>query len=703
MGAGPRHDTLDQIASLAAGMLAAPVALVTLVERDRQLFLAGHGLDATETGRAESFCGHCITSQSPLRVADSIEDPRFAMNPLVLGPPHVRSYLGIPLFAGPAQSAIGTLCAIDSRPRAWSPEEEQRLRMLAALAERYLDDVGVRRAWESSPLSMLTLDGTGRCVRANPAFSRMLGHPSHAALDGPLAAHVIAADRGVLSAMIRHVVTHRESPTRRELRFVRLNGEIVHGGTSMAPELDHPDHVVCVIRDISLERRSTAQSGVVAQVRSELGLPLARARSLARALAVGGSDAQGDRPASEPSPDAPLLRQLDEFDAILDARLGDISARARAEEELHASEQRLRAVMEHVLGPLLVIDDRGRIVDANRAAMDELGWPYEELVGASLRRVFPAFSDEACRRWFDERAERAGGELATGSRDAQFVRRDGTARTFELRMLAMEWNGPGRMVLLLRDVTAAQAREATLVRERDDLEVRVRTGNEALTALQKVERALESSLEEKETLLKEIHHRVKNNLQMVSSLLTLQMDQMPDERARELLVDSVRRVRSMALIHQHLYGTASLERIDLGTYARDLAESLRAALSPNTALRVDADSVEVRVELAAPVCLILNELITNALKYGGRPADRAASLPKDAPDATADVLVEVRVEGNRVTVRVRDRGPGLPHGFDFKRGNSLGLQLVTTLTRQIRGRIAARSEGGAVFELEFSR
>jgi two-component sensor histidine kinase len=269
----------------------------------------------------------------------------------------------------------------------------------------------------------------------------------------------------------------------------------------------------------------------------------------------------------------------------------------------------------------------------------------------------------------------------------------------------MDWNGPGRLVLLARDVTAAVARETSLAQQRDDLEVRMRTNVLALSELQKMESVLKENLDEKETLLKEIHHRVKNNLQMVASLLTLQMDQMPDATSRALLADSVRRVRSMALIHQHLYGSVSLERVDLGAYARNLAETLRMTLAPSARLFIDADPVEVSIDRAAPVGLLLNELLTNALKYGvsrqgAEPGPPPMATDHEVPDAW-QVRVDVAEVDGQVELVVRDRGPGLPEGFALQGHPSLGLQLVTSLVRQLRGRVQASSDGGAVFRVTF--
>ena len=214
-----------------------------------------------------------------------------------------------------------------------------------------------------------------------------------------------------------------------------------------------------------------------------------------------------------------------------------------------------------------------------------------------------------------------------------------------------------------------------------------------LTERHRMEQAVTQSLQEKETLLKEIHHRVKNNLQIISSLLQLQVDRVPSAEARGALEESVHRVRSMALIHQQLYGAASLERVDLAVYAEQLSEPLRRALAPNARLKLVAPSIEVTVEHAVPFGLILNELLTNAFKYGVPPGG--------SPDAPCDVTLTLEYDDGMLRLTVQDRGPGLPAGFDVAQGASLGLLLVRTLTRQLRGTFEAFNAGGACFRLSF--
>ena len=210
-----------------------------------------------------------------------------------------------------------------------------------------------------------------------------------------------------------------------------------------------------------------------------------------------------------------------------------------------------------------------------------------------------------------------------------------------------------------------------------------------------VHEATARSLHEKQVLLKEIHHRVKNNLQIISSLLNLQSEQVADDQARLLLTESVYRVRSMALIHEQLYGIESLSSVDLATYAADLIRSAGTALAPGALIRLHCEGeVRVGIDQAVPIGLILNELLTNALKYG-----RSST---GGPE-THEVDIRVSSRGGTFQLVVSDKGAGLPEGFDLARSRSLGLELVRSLTRQLRGMVHATSDGGTTFDLRFPR
>jgi two-component sensor histidine kinase len=205
------------------------------------------------------------------------------------------------------------------------------------------------------------------------------------------------------------------------------------------------------------------------------------------------------------------------------------------------------------------------------------------------------------------------------------------------------------------------------------------------------EEEIKRSLEEKEVLLKEIHHRVKNNLQVVSSLLSLEAGNPRVAAAKELFLESQNRVASMALIHEKLYRSGDFSNIDFGDYIRSLIQILLDSYAMNPAriaLSVDVD-VKLDIHKAVPCGLIVNELLSNALKHAF-PDGRSGSITLSLHEMNC-----------RRILRFSDDGVGMAENFDFRRSPSLGLQLVTTLTSQIGGAIRRLPGPGTGFEIDF--
>ena len=212
-------------------------------------------------------------------------------------------------------------------------------------------------------------------------------------------------------------------------------------------------------------------------------------------------------------------------------------------------------------------------------------------------------------------------------------------------------------------------------------------------------RKLLDSLHEKEVLLKEVHHRVKNNLQIISSIFNLQKQYVDDHpRALELLHDSQDRIRSMSFIHESLYQTKNFSHVDLAAYIDGLTRNLMMSysLGGKVELELDLQPVELVLDQAIPCGLVLNELISNALKHA-------------FPDgATGRIKIGLRAEGERVEISVADDGPGLPPGFDHARDANLGLELVDTLIGQLDGHIvrttpAPGKGNGVAYLITFGR
>ena len=210
---------------------------------------------------------------------------------------------------------------------------------------------------------------------------------------------------------------------------------------------------------------------------------------------------------------------------------------------------------------------------------------------------------------------------------------------------------------------------------------------------QQAEMQLAASLNEKEVLLKEIHHRVKNNLQVISSMLNLQSSTVSNESAIGVFQDSQNRVRSMALIHEKLYQSGNLARIDFVDYVNNLVGYLkRSYQTPDVQITVLGEPIFLGIDTAVSCGLILNELVSNALKH---------AFPEGQ---SGDIVVELsNYQQQEISLHVSDNGIGLPPGLDYLNTASLGLQLVNSLVAQINGRLDLKTKDGTIYTITFSK
>jgi two-component sensor histidine kinase len=233
--------------------------------------------------------------------------------------------------------------------------------------------------------------------------------------------------------------------------------------------------------------------------------------------------------------------------------------------------------------------------------------------------------------------------------------------------------------------------QALALRSPRELEEANRKLEEENAKRQLAEHSLKGSLREKEALLKEVHHRVKNNLQVTSSLLGLQARTLSDKRSREIFLVSESRIKSMALIHEKLYRSESLSEINIKEYMEDLLPSIVGTFpaADRVAIRIHAEPICLQVDRAIPLGLILNELVSNSMKHGFSSGN------------SGEISVDLLREGNEIVLKVADSGSGFPKGLDFRNTTSLGLQLVSALAKQLEATIELRAEGRTEFEIRF--
>ena len=245
-------------------------------------------------------------------------------------------------------------------------------------------------------------------------------------------------------------------------------------------------------------------------------------------------------------------------------------------------------------------------------------------------------------------------------------------------------------IRLHRHLTERKRIQVALEAAKDELERRVQERTAELT---QTNAKLAGLLNEKELLLKEVHHRVKNNLQVISSLLNLQSEYIKDPESLQVFAESRNRVRSMALIHEKLYQSHDLARIDFADYLRSLTRNLQSSYSKKSAavqIGVEVDDLMLGVDSAVPCGLIVNELVTNCFKYAF-PADRTGEI--------RICMTRSATEGLKLSVS--DNGVGFPKDVDFKNTNSLGMQIINTLAEQLEGTIHMSNGVGTKFEICF--
>ena len=213
-----------------------------------------------------------------------------------------------------------------------------------------------------------------------------------------------------------------------------------------------------------------------------------------------------------------------------------------------------------------------------------------------------------------------------------------------------------------------------------------------ITEQKRKDEQIKASLKEKEVLLKEIHHRVKNNMQVISSLLNLQSKSIKDKRLLDIFKECQNRVKSMALIHEGLYKTKDLAKIDYNEYVQTLISRLiisYVADPDSISLNVSIDNIFLGVDVGIPCGLIINELFTNSVKY---------AFPEGKK---GEICISFHSDKNKYTLVYSDNGIGLPEDFDFRNTKTLGLELVNILTQQLGGTIKLDRAKGTVFKIVF--
>ncbi len=335
----------------------------------------------------------------------------------------------------------------------------------------------------------------------------------------------------------------------------------------------------------------------------------------------------------------------------------------RAEEGLRESEYRFRTIFESVNDGMLLADMKDKkFFTGNKMICQMLGYSLEEIKNLGVMEIHPKKDLAYVVKQFEKQAK---GEY-TLARDIPVKRKNGSVFYADINSSPIKLGGKAYLMGIFRDITERK----------------------------KAEEQIKASLQEKELLLQEVHHRVKNNMQLISSLFSLQSRHIKDKQAFEIFKSSQNRVRSMAIIHERLYQSKDLARVDFAEYTQSLTGHLLSSYGINPdviKLNIDIKDVFLDINTAVPCSLIINELVSNSLKHGF-PGGKKGEIE----------IAGHPLNKNEIELVISDNGVGIPKEVDFRDTESLGLLLVTILAEdQLHGKIKLDRTKGTSFHIIF--
>ncbi|HKL18311.1 MAG TPA: PAS domain S-box protein [Halalkalibaculum sp.] len=336
----------------------------------------------------------------------------------------------------------------------------------------------------------------------------------------------------------------------------------------------------------------------------------------------------------------------------------DITERKKTEMVLEESEHRHRAYTELSFDAIFEIRKDGTITDCNIRACEMFGYSRDEMIGLNTRALTP-------EEFKGSQPDIISENMTTGSEawERVYQKKDGSRFTTEINTKMYSHGEEKRIIAYVRDISEQKKNEQTI----------------------------KASLKEKETLLAEIHHRVKNNLAIISGLLEMQTFNAEGDIVNELR-ESQSRIQSIAMVHEKLYQSDSFSNIAFGTYIDELFRFIANTFNTEgREIRIEkqVEAVALDVSQAIPCGLILNELITNSYKHAFNDTENPV------------ISISLKKKNGRIALEVKDNGKGLPPDFEIDRPTSLGTTLIRTLVQQLNGELKVSSGKGARFNISF--
>ncbi|MBL7031654.1 MAG: PAS domain-containing protein [Nitrospira sp.] len=366
----------------------------------------------------------------------------------------------------------------------------------------------------------------------------------------------------------------------------------------------------------------------------------------------------------------------------------------------------LKSVFENIPFGIVYLDNNFRIISSNRYFNDFTGFREGELSGRLCYEIVGEYSDDPIKNGPEKICSFCKKDECFTSKKPTVIERPLNGKFIKVTTIP-ELDESGeiwRFLEIVEDITERKKVKDEIEKAKDMLELMVdeRTADlehtnvlmsKEIVERMKAEKQIMAALEEKEVLLQEIHHRVKNNMTVIHSLLELQSRNVEDVQYKEMFRESMARIKSMALIHEDFYQSRDLANINFGDYLDRLTDRMYLSYElqhDKVKLNKDIEQVTLGIDTAIPCGLIVNELFSNSLKY---------AFP-DEREGEIRVALSMK-DKKEVELTVGDNGVGMPEDMDYKTTRSLGLNLVNALVTQLRGRLEMQTKQGTEFKISF--
>lgn len=405
------------------------------------------------------------------------------------------------------------------------------------------------------------------------------------------------------------------------------------------------------------------------------------------------------------------MKGEDELSSLAKSINGMLSKIENSQDQLKKSELEFRSLVQLANNAIILTDSNGKIILWNKSAQRMFGYNENEILGKPISILFPDKYIVSYQKVLNNPYNFTDSEDMGETYESCGFKKDKTKFMLEISHISWKIKDEKFYCAIIRDITD-----------------RKRAENE-----------IKESLREKEVLLMEIHHRVKNNMQIVSSLLSLQSRYIKDKEASGIFKESQDRVKSMAMIHEKLYMSEGLAKIDFAEYIKNLVNDLFRSYGINQEqirININADKIFLNIDTAIPCGLIINELVTNSLKYAfpwikhygslnstfvdhtteirgfenkkfSNPAPKSHGLENkkfsNNHDKESKIYIDLHMINGKFLLTIGDNGIGLPNDTDFESTETLGLRLVKSLVDQLDGTVEFYSNGGAEFKIIFTQ